>query len=49
MNIVYFETNQRNGLIYILIHTEVKDNKMLFNSRDYIISVILIYLIVHLT
>jgi len=48
MNIVYFETNQRNGLIYILIHTEVKDNKMLFNSRDYII-IILIYLIVHLT
>jgi len=36
MNIIYFETNYKNGLIYILIHMEVKSNKMLFNSRDWL-------------
>ena len=27
---IYSETNHRNRLIYILIHVEVKNNKMLF-------------------
>lgn len=30
MDVVYLETNWRNGLIYILTHTEVKNNKILF-------------------
>jgi len=29
MDIVYFETNHRNGLIYILTHIEVRNNKIL--------------------
>jgi len=33
MDDVYFETNHRNGLIYILTQVEVKNNKMLFNSN----------------
>ena len=34
-NIVYFENNHKNKLIYISIHTKIKKkNKMLFNSRD---------------
>ena len=33
MDNVYFETNHRDELIYILTYMEVK-NKMLFNSRD---------------
>jgi len=40
MNVVYFETNHRNGLIFISNTHEVKkikSNKMLFNSRDWII------------
>jgi len=32
----YFETNHRNGLIYILRYMEIKNNKMLFDSRDWI-------------
>ena len=32
---VYFETNHKNGLIYILIYM-TKNNKILFNSRDWI-------------
>jgi len=40
IDIIYFEAkqfNQRNGLIYILTHIEIKSNKifiMLFNSGD---------------
>ena len=30
---IYFETNHINKLIYILIHMEVKNNKMLFIKR----------------
>jgi len=35
MDVIYFETNYRNGLIYIfmcnLTHMKVKNNKILFN------------------
>jgi len=44
MDVVYFKCKQQNwftGLIYIL-HVEVKNNKMLFNSRDWIIMAPLI-------
>jgi len=34
MNVIYFEINYRNEMIYILAHIVVKNNKMLFNSRD---------------
>jgi len=30
MDIVYFETNHRNGLIYVLTYMEVKNNKIFF-------------------
>jgi len=33
---VYFKANYRNGLIYILTHMKIKNNKMLFNLRDWI-------------
>ena len=44
MNVVYFETKQfnyRNGLIYILAHIKVKTNKLLFNSREWDLSLLL--------
>ena len=47
MDAVYFETNQRNWFILIYIcdtYMEVKNNKMLFNSRD-LVSLFLWYLI----
>jgi len=31
MNVIYFETNYKNALIYILTHIKVKKNRMLFN------------------
>ena len=34
---VYFDTNNRNGLIYILTETKVENNKM-FNSKNWIPS-----------
>jgi len=39
IDIIYFEAkqfNQRNGLIYILTHIEIKSNKIfiMFNSGD---------------
>ena len=36
MNDIYFKTNHRNGLSYILSYIEVKNNKMLFNLRDWV-------------
>jgi len=42
MNVVYFGTNYRNRLIYILTYIEVKSNKMLLNSRDWITIALLI-------
>ena len=33
MDAIYFETNNRNKLIYILTHMEVNNNKMLINLR----------------
>jgi len=38
IDVIYFEINHRNRLIYILTYMEVKNNKMLFN---------LCYLIAH--
>jgi len=32
-NVVYFEINYRNELIYISTHTEIKNNKMLYLTR----------------
>jgi len=32
MNIVHFEINYINGLIYILIHLEIENNKVLFSK-----------------
>jgi len=40
MNDVYFEINNKNELIYILTHMEVKNNKILFNLRDSITLVL---------
>jgi len=34
---VYLDTNNRNGLIYILTETKVENNKM-FNSKNWIPS-----------
>jgi len=31
-----FETNYKNRWIYMLIYIEVKNNKMLFNSKDWV-------------
>jgi len=33
MNIVYFETNHRNGLIYILAYMEIKITKYCLTQR----------------
>jgi len=41
MDVVYFETKTRNRLIYILTYIEDKNNKMLFNSRNWIAIVLL--------
>jgi len=30
MDLIYFEINYKNELIYILIHMEIKNNKILF-------------------
>jgi len=38
---VYFETDHRNRLIYILTYIEVKSNKI-FNSRDWVATISLI-------
>jgi len=38
---VYFETDHRNSLIYILTYIEVKSNKI-FNSRDWVAIISLI-------
>ena len=39
MNVVYFETNYKNGLIYILMqNVEVKNNEMLLDSRNWVSS-----------
>jgi len=40
MNDVYFEINNKNELIYILTHMEVRNNKILFNLRDSITLVL---------
>jgi len=46
MDIVYFEINcRRNRLIYIITHIEVKNNKILFKSRDEV--AVLWYLTMH--
>ena len=44
MWMLYFETNHRNGLIYILIHMKLKSNRMLFfNLRNWITFASLIF------
>jgi len=42
---VYFETNYRKELIYILTYVGVKNNKMLFNLRNWV-TTLLWYLVV---
>ena len=41
MDDIYFETNHRNGLIYILTYMKVKNNKILLNSKDWVTIVLL--------
>jgi len=43
MDVIYFETNYRNELIYILTYMEVKNNKIYHLTQEIELSLLLQY------